>query len=141
MPELKRSVHAKKTSPEAQAILRGILKYNGRFAGKEDWQALTISFKDKRGKVVGGLTGHTDWGWLFVKLLWVSEKYRHAGLGTQLMLAAEEEARKRNCKHIWLDTFTFQAPKFYQKLGYREFGRLKDYPKGYNRYFLTKKLR
>src|SRR6516165_7091346 len=39
----------------------------------------------------------------------------------------------------WLDTFSFQARGFYEKLGYEEFGRL-DYPPGHHRHFLRKRL-
>ncbi len=133
--------HDREKSKEARAILRGIVAFNKRFKGAQSWRELTLSFKDKKGKVIAGLNGYSDWGWLFVKLLWVSEDYRQYGLGKRLMAAAEKEARKRKCTDIWLDTFGFQAPKFYQKLGYRKFGKLDNYPKGYSRYFMTKKLK
>ncbi|MGZ3699674.1 MAG: GNAT family N-acetyltransferase, partial [Bdellovibrionota bacterium] len=139
MPKLE--IHDRERSKEAKAILNGIIKFNARFGGNEDWRELTISFKDSKGKVIGGLNGHSDWGWLFIKLLWVSEKQRGSGLGTKLMAAAEAEAKRRGCKNLWLDTFAFQAPKFYEKLGYRKFGELADYPKGYKRFFYTKRLR
>ncbi len=59
----------------------------------------------------------------------------------KLMKKVEAEAKKRRCANIWLDTFAFQAPKFYEKLGYKQFGELADYPKGYKRLFYTKKVR
>lgn len=140
MPKLKFEVHDRERSKEAKAILNGLIQFNTPYGGHEDWRELTISLKDAKGKVVAGLNGHSDWGWLFVKLLWVSEKYRNSGLGRKLMMSAEAEAKRRKCQAIWLDTFAFQAPKFYEKLGYRKFGELIDYPKGYKRYFYTKKL-
>ena len=33
-------------------------------------------------------------------------------------------------KHVYVDSFSFQAPGFYKKLGYREYGRLKGFPTG-----------
>jgi ribosomal protein S18 acetylase RimI-like enzyme len=72
--------------------------------------------------------------------LWVSEEVRGQGYGQALLEAAEEAARKRGCKNVNLDTMSFQAPAFYQKLGYRIFGQLDDFPTGYTRYYLTKQL-
>ena len=139
-PRPKLEVHDKEGSSDAKAILKGLIEFNHRFGGNENWRELTISIKDADGKVVAGLNGHTDWGWLFIKLLWVSDTCRGTGYGKELMARAEKEAKRRRCGNIWLDTFGFQAPKFYRKLGYRKFGELKDYPKGYARYFFTKKI-
>jgi hypothetical protein len=38
-----------------------------------------------------------------------------------------------------VDTFSFQAPEFYRKLGFREFGRI-DYPPEHQRIFFQKQL-
>lgn len=46
----------------------------------------------------------------------------------------------RNARHAYLDTFSFQAPGFYQRAGYRVFGELPDFPAGHRRYFMTKEL-
>jgi len=89
--------------------------------------------------VVAGLVGETYCGWLFIRYLWVSEDLRGWGVGRELMARAEARARDRGCHAAWLDTFSFQAPGFYQKLGYEEFGRL-DYPPDHQRHFLSKRL-
>ena len=60
--------------------------------------------------------------------------------GRQWLMIAEDEARKRGAKHAYLDSFSFQAPAFYKKHGYRIFGELQDFPPGHNRHFFTKKL-
>jgi GNAT superfamily N-acetyltransferase len=64
--------------------------------------------------------------WLFVNWLWVADSYRKHGVGSQLTAGAEAAARAQGCRGAYLDTFTFQAPKFYERLGYRGFGRLND---------------
>ena len=56
------------------------------------------------------------------------------------MEQAEREAIRRGCRTIWLDTFTFQARGFYERLGYSVFGTLEDYPPGHSRFFLKKSL-
>ena len=82
----------------------------------------------------------TAFEWLFVNWLWVAEAYRGTGIGSRLLLGAEEAARDQHCRDAYLDTFTFQAPKFYERHGYREFGRLDDFPPGHSRIFFTKRL-
>ena len=95
----------------------------------------------RQGKeIVGGLTGWVWMGWCHVDLLWIDGKYRGKGRGTKLMRKAEAEARRHGAKNIFLDSFSFQAPGFYKKLGFREFGRLKNFPAAHTRHFLTKAL-
>jgi ribosomal protein S18 acetylase RimI-like enzyme len=81
-----------------------------------------------------------DLKWVFVELLAVAEEGRGRGIGGQLMARVEEEARLRRMDGIWLDTFSFQAPEFYRRLGYREFGRIDDYPENEARLFFAKRL-
>jgi len=102
------------------------------------WLPLGLFVRDE-GAVVAGLAGETYCGWLFVKYLWVSEDLRGRGLGRELMAHAEARARDRGCHSAWLDTFSFQARGFYQKLGYEEFGRL-DYPPDHYKHFMKKRL-
>ena len=64
---------------------------------------------------------------------------RGRGVGRELLDRAEVRTRERGCHSAWLDTFSFQARGFYEKLGYGEFGRL-DYPPGHDRHFMRKRL-
>jgi GNAT superfamily N-acetyltransferase len=72
--------------------------------------------------------------------VWVREDLRAHGRGRQLVEAAEAEARARGCRRVWLDSYAFQAPAFYQRLGYEVFGVLDGYPAPHNRVFLTRIL-
>ncbi|WP_422370942.1 GNAT family N-acetyltransferase [Hoeflea sp.] len=76
------------------------------------------------GRLLGGLTAHSVQGWLFVKLLGVTEAQRGGGIGRKLLARAEKIARERGLVGVYLDTFEFQAPRFYEGLGYTECGRL-----------------
>jgi GNAT superfamily N-acetyltransferase len=136
MPTLKLSASER---ADRGAILRGLRAYNASQAGDPAWTPLTIVAREGR-RIVGGLKGHTHWDWLFVALLWIDESQRGSGLGTRLLRLAEKEAKRRGCRRAWLDTFSFQAPAFYRKMGYREFARLPDYPRGHTRHFFTRKL-
>ena len=90
-------------------------------------------------QIVAGLAGETYCGWLFVKYLWVSHGPRGRGVGRELMDRAEVRSRERGFHSAWLDTFSFQARGFYEKLGYEEFGRL-DYRPDHHRHFMQKRL-
>ena len=123
-----------------RAVLSGLRAYNTKAARQKiDHVPLSITLREKR-DIVGGIVGDTHLGWLFVQFFWIDEKYRGNGFGKKLLGAAEDEARKRGVKNVYLDTFSFQAPAFYEKLGYRVFGRLNDYPPGHFRAWLTKAL-
>jgi len=131
------------TSPDEsdrRAIIDGLIAYNQSKVGKHDFAELCIRLRDEDGKVVGGLFGRYFADWLFVELLFVPEELRRQDLGTALMGKAEAFAREKGCVGVWLDTFSFQAPGFYKKLGYSVFGEIKDYPPGASRYFLQKRL-
>lgn len=126
--------------PEWGVIGGGISEFNSRQAGDDNGKNLCFVVKASDGDVVGGVIGATYWDWLYVNLMWVREDLRGSGYGGQLLALAEDEARKRGAKNSYLDTFSFQAPGFYKKNGYRVFGELPDFPTGHQRYFLTKQL-
>jgi len=125
--------------PAKRRIMSGLLAFNARAVGKADYKALAITLR-QGSEIVGGLIGWTWMGWCHVDLLWIEDKYRGRGRGTKLMHKAESEARRRGASRMFLDSFSFQAPGFYKKLGYREYGRLDDFPKGHTRHFLQKAL-
>lgn len=121
-------------------IRKSLVAYSDGFAGKADWRGLALLVRGDAGAIVGGLWGRTGRGWLFVDLLGLPEEARGSGLGTRLMRQAEEEARARGCIGVFLDTFSFQARPFYEKLGYAVFCQIEDYPAGHTRFFLSKRL-
>jgi ribosomal protein S18 acetylase RimI-like enzyme len=113
--------------------------YNAGFA-ESDVRSLCVFARDDDTAIIGGLTGRTYWRYLDIAFLWVDESYRGCGIATQLMSAAENEARDRRCEHVFLDTLSFQALGLYQKLGYTEFGRLSGFSGKHDRYWLYKSL-
>jgi GNAT superfamily N-acetyltransferase len=122
-------------------ILRRIDAFNDARTGPElDLPLALLILDEQDGSPQGGLWGRSYYGWLFVELLIVPEPLRGTGVGTELIRRAEAEAIRRGCHGVWLDSFTFQAPGFYQKLGYETFGVLDDYPPGHSRVFLRKRL-
>lgn len=125
---------------EWSAIGGGISEYNQQRAGDSRYQGLCFVLYSAEDEIVGGIIGSTYWDWLYVDLLWLLEDLRGQGYGHRLLTAAEEEARKRGAKNAYLDTFSFQAPDFYEQHGYRVFGTLEGFPAGHRRFFLQKEL-
>ena len=126
--------------PAWSIIGQGISSYNTQQAGDDQAQTLCFVLRAADEEIVGGVIGATYWGWLHLDLMWVKEELRGRGYGHRLLTLAEEEARKRGATHVYLDTFSFQAPEFYEGLGYRVFGQLEDFPTGHQRYYMTKQL-
>ena len=122
-----------------QAILDGLARFNLSRAGPGSRQAMCIGIEGDNGKLAGGLYGWTSYDWLFVELLFVPEQLRGQRLGVELLSRAEDEARARGCIGAWLDTFSFQARGFYEKLGYELAGTIPDHPRGGARYILAKR--
>ncbi|TPG78314.1 GNAT family N-acetyltransferase [Pseudomonas arsenicoxydans] len=128
------------TDEEREAILTPLRAYNAAQAGPGNPQPLALLVRDDKGEILGGLYGRFFYQWLFIELLSVPEQARGQGLGSKLMQMAEDLAREKECVGIWLDTFDFQAPEFYKRLGYSELGQIADYPPGHKRHFFQKRL-
>lgn len=123
-----------------EEILRPLLAYSlGEVPGWPAPATYALWLKDE-GKIAGGLWARIGFSWMFVELLFVPENARSKGVGSRLMRMAEDEARRRDCVGVWLDSFTFQARHFYEKLGYEIFGQLENYPQDHTRFFLRKRL-
>lgn len=118
----------------------GLHHYNIQQAGDPQSQQLCFVLRTPAQEIAGGLIGKTYWNWFYIDLLFVKEDLRGCGYGHRLLEQAENEARKRGAQHVYLDTFSFQAPHFYVQHGYQVFGQLNDFPPGHQRYFLTKRL-
>jgi ribosomal protein S18 acetylase RimI-like enzyme len=101
---------------------------------------LAVFIRDN-GRVVGGAYGDTHYEWAYLSSLWVDAPFRRSGWGRRLVERFEAVAVARHCRGAWVDTYMFQAPGFYERLGYREFGRLRDFPPGSARLFYWKPLR
>lgn len=125
---------------ELAAILAPLVAHNDAAAGQTDRHKVAIVIRDDAGAIIGGLWAEASYRWLFVKYLALPPEARGQGQGSALMRAAEAEARRLDCIGVWLDTFSFQARGFYEKLGYGVFGRIDDYPPGEARFFLSKRL-
>lgn len=115
--------------------------YNLAATGMVDQRELTVRIEDERGGLVAGLSGWT-WGPVAgIGMVWVREQDRRDGFGTRLLAAVEAAARQRGCDRVFVSSFTFQAPAFYERHGYVETTRIADYPlDGVDDVYLVKHL-
>jgi GNAT superfamily N-acetyltransferase len=122
------------------AILNPLVQFNQQQAGRpENHRLLAILLSHPgTGEVIGGLWGETIFCHLHIDLLFIPEPLRRTGIGRRLMGDAEAEAIRRGCRGAWLDTYSFQARGFYERLGYTVFGAIEDHPPGHRRLFLNK---
>jgi GNAT superfamily N-acetyltransferase len=123
-----------------EALVQGLNEHAARHTPRPGFKPLSVFLRDDRGALMGGAYGYVNWNWLFISLVWISEAVRGGGHGRRMILALEQAARERGCTHAHLDTFSFQARPFYEKLGYEVFSTLDDYPPGHQRFFMKKAL-
>jgi GNAT superfamily N-acetyltransferase len=92
-------------------------------------QELTVRVVDEHGALAAGISGWT-WGVAAgIGMTWVRADARAVRLGSRLLTEFEAEALRRGCTHVFVNSFTFQAPGFYERHGYVEFARWQDVPR------------
>lgn len=97
-------------------------------------------WRDGSGAAVAGVTGYV-WGeCCHVQFLWVREDHRGRGVGSRLLAFAEEEAARRGCRQVVLETYTFQAPELYRRAGYEVMGRRPGVPAPPHEHLVLRKL-
>ncbi|HZH28591.1 MAG TPA: GNAT family N-acetyltransferase [Azospirillaceae bacterium] len=123
------------------SLLQGLRSFNDATFGPSAWRLLSVAHTDPAtGEVLAGLWGRTSYGWLYVELLYVSDRLRGTGIGPALLRAAEEEAVRRGCGKARLDTFGLRNRAFYEKHGYTVYAELGDFPPGDTHFYLMKTL-
>lgn len=121
-------------------VLDGLKAFNAELIGKSDLRKLAVLIKDESDVTVGGLSGHTIRGWLYIDMIFVPDSLRGQGVATRLLVAAEDEAIRRGCHAVWMDTVNPDALKLYAKLGYTVCGELPDFARGLSCFILQKRL-
>jgi GNAT superfamily N-acetyltransferase len=125
---------------EIQSLNDHIDTFNVEETRIHDFKELAIFLRDSTRQLIAGVYAFTWGGCLDIRSLWVREDLRGAGFGSKLMDAVEQEAIRRGCRIATLETHSFQAPRFYEKLGYEEIGVLDGYPIGHKKHYLKKLL-
>jgi GNAT superfamily N-acetyltransferase len=124
----------------SRELWNGLVKFNRRQAGPLKYSRTVLTARDDKKRLLGGLILQSYWRESYIELLWLSARARRSGLGSGLIQEAERRARRRGSRLIHLNTYSFQAPGFYQKQGYHRFGRMAGSPHGESRHFYVKRL-
>ena len=139
-PGTQLTVETEPRSEDIKFLEASLYEFNARTTGIFDGQLLGVFARAPDGSPIAGALGWTWGGTCYLRYLFVQEAARGRGQGIALMQAVEKEARSRNCQQIVLETYDFQAPIFYQKLGFQTVGRISDYPRGHEFLMLVKHL-
>lgn len=107
---------------------------------KSPKEGISFIARDENGEIIGGVTGTAYWGHMHIDFLWVDPEVRGQRIAEQLMQQMEEYSRTQNYSLLVVETFSFQAPGFYKKQGFQEFGVLEEHPKGHSKHFFEKRL-
>ena len=128
------------TIPYEKALFDGISDEAFCAKGLSPIRPFSIFIKDQKQNVLGGISGTSFYGSLYIDSLWIEKMLRHQGWGTKLMQAAENIGRERGARFVTVNTMDWEALPFYEKLGYSiEFVR-KGYDKDSTMSMLRKNL-
>ena len=131
------------TEEEIQSgeIGRRLREFNYTYVGEYPATGyIGLNAREADGSLVGGIRAIVAFYWLRVEVLWVDEAARGRGIGSRLLAEAERLAREMGAGNAALETFEWQAPRFYQKHGYEEVARLEGYAKGFYLALMKKAL-
>ena len=126
-------------SATAEAIVAQLRRYND-LSMPNDRQQCVLYCQDEQQQLIAGLVARLQWQALQIEYLWVAEPYRRQGLGKRLIGKVEQLAIAQGCQFAYVDTFSFQAPTFYQALGYQQFACLEGFHGGQKRFYLRRSL-
>lgn len=125
---------------DKETMVQGMLDYHASKGHPRKTDTYSVALKSSENKLVGCVVVLFLWNGMHIDSLWVDETMRGKDYGTKLMEMVEKEGIKRGCTIAYTDTFTWQAPEFYKKLGYKEYGKLEDFPAGNTLTYFFKNL-
>jgi GNAT superfamily N-acetyltransferase len=140
LPEFAWVVNEHPSEKDVQELKLHLRDYNMAHAKSQEGYGIAIFLRDEKHQMVAGISG---WLWgacMEIDYLWVHETLRGQGVGKRLVIVLEETVIERGCRQITLETFSFQAPEFYEKLGYRVFGVIEGYGNRFRKFYMQKSL-
>lgn len=128
------------TYEDSNYIRNKLIEFNSQQVPNGRFEEINLIVKNDTEEIVAGLNSAICWNWMEIDILWVHEDYRKQGFGKRLLEEAEKISREKNCSFIQLNTFSFQAPEFYKKYGYKIIVVIENAPYDNRHYYLIKEL-
>ena len=128
------------TDEDAEILHQGLHQHVVQHVA-DGYQGIKIRLvaRDQSGEFAGGLSAWTTLQNLVFDHIWIEEKYRGRSLGKSMMLEMERIARESGCIASQAYCFSFHAPGFFEKLGYKILGISNGYPPPTTELYLIKK--
>ena len=117
-----------------------IYEFNAGATARDDGESFAVARRDAASAIVAGASGYTWGGCCYVAHLWVSGPLRSRGLGAAVLAAVEGHAKVKGCAIVLLASHSFQAPMFYEKMGYVRQAEIADHPVGHSSIVFAKRL-
>jgi GNAT superfamily N-acetyltransferase len=137
-PKLTFSVHDDIPRDTGRLVDEGLGAANEEAAPLDEVERLACFARLATGEVVGGAIGRT-WGECCeLQQLWVDRAHRRRGIGSRVVQAFERAALERGCRRFYLETFSFQAPSLYERLGYEVKLAIDGFPDGIVKYVMVR---
>jgi ribosomal protein S18 acetylase RimI-like enzyme len=128
-------------APQLESFLaQRIYEYNASVTGYHDGVSFNAVCENSSGDIESGVSGYTWGGCCYIAYLWVAEAARGRGLGSELLRAAEQHARAKLCRLLFVSTHSFQAPGFYARRGFQQVASMENHPVGHSSIFYAKRL-
>ena len=126
---------------DAEYIDDKLVEYNwAKVSAVHDFEFIGRKIQgDKDEPTAAGFAGVNFWNIAFVEMLWVDEPYRNQGIGSRLLSDIEQEAKNNGACIVMIDARDWNV-EFFKKFGYTVYCTLEDYPNGYSKYKLQKRL-
>jgi GNAT superfamily N-acetyltransferase len=122
-----------------QVIEAKLMAYNFAHLGYKKIPVALVDYDDNKEMLCAALA-KVYGQWFLLEYLWVDERLRGQGKGSEMLARLEQVAREKGCRYILLDTLDFQAKPFYEKHGYSLQWQQDNYPEHGHKYFLLKTL-
>ena len=129
------------STEDAGRIVDILVAHNNLHTPATQREPFCLVVRDASAVVMGGAIGWTAHRWCYVDVLALVPEARGSGEGARLLAAVEDLARSRNCLGVYLFSYSFQAPGFYERHGFVAFGEIADLPPGHTQVWLSKRLR
>lgn len=128
------------TNEESHYVRNKLIEFNSQHVPNGRYEEMNLCMKNDSGEVIAGLNSAICWNWMEIDILWVHPDHRELGYGKRLLDEAEKIARAKSCSFLKLNTFSFQAPDFYKKYGYKVIAVIENAPHEHKHYYFIKEL-